>query len=440
MQDSSLPVRLTWLTALRLAVLTAFLTVTGWAYTGAFAWSGMTGRVALATVASAFLLAAVYALFLRSGRALSAVAHAQLLTDQITWTAIVYVTGGATSGATSLYGLTCLSGAILLGVRGAITAASFGAACFIGLAAALSLGWLLPPSDALAGYQTDGSGVVYPVLVNLLGMGVVTLLAGYLAARLRRTGGELEVATKRAEEAERLAALGQLAAGLAHEIRNPLGSIRGSIELLRTADGLSEEDRRLCEIIERETARLNDLIGDLLDLSRPRAPEMLLVDLAMTARDVVTLAGKSGRGGDVGLRYEGPRMAPVFADPAQMRQLVWNLVRNAVQASSAGDDVVVRVRSAGEESLALEIEDRGTGIAPEAKERLFDAFFSTRSHGVGIGLAVVKRIVDDHGFSVEVDSTAGRGTTFRILMPAHQRASDASLGAGAEEVASRPGI
>jgi two-component system sensor histidine kinase HydH len=439
-KDASLQVRLTWLTALRLAVLSAFLSVTGWAYTGSFAWSGMTGRVALATVAAAFLVAAVYALFLRSGRALSAVAYAQLLTDQITWTAIVYVTGGATSGATSLYGLTCLSGAILLGVRGAVTAASFGAACFLGLGAALSTQVILPPSDVLGGYPTEWSAVAYPVLVNLLGMGVVTLLAGYLAARLRRAGGELEVATKRAEEAERLAALGQLAAGLAHEIRNPLGSIRGSIELLRTADGLSEEDRRLCEIIERETARLNDLIGDLLDLARPRPPELLPVDIAMTARDVVTLAGKSGRGGDVGVRYEGPLMAPVLADPAQMRQLVWNLVRNAVQASSAGDEVVVRIRNPSAEVLALEIQDHGTGIAPEAKERLFDAFFSTRSHGVGIGLAVVKRIVDDHGFAVEVDSSAGLGTTFRILIPAREAPPESAARGKAEEVALRPGI
>lgn len=438
--DAPLSVRLTWLTALRLGVLTAFLSVTGWAYTGGFVWSGITGRVALATVAAAYLVAAVYALFLRSGRALPAVANAQLLTDQITWTAIVYVTGGATSGATSLYGLTCLSGAILLGVRGALVAAAFGATCFLGLGVALSTGVVLPPSDALGGYPTAWSDVAYPVLVNLLGMGVVTLLAGYLAARLRTTGGDLEVATKRAEEAERLAALGQLAAGLAHEIRNPLGSIRGSIELLRTADGLSEEDRRLCEIIERETARLNDLIGDLLDLSRPRPPEIQPVDLAMTARDVVTLAGKSGRGGDVRVRYEGASVARVTADPAQMRQLVWNLVRNAVQASSPGQEIVVRVEGPTDGFLVLEIEDHGTGIAPEARERLFDAFFSTRSHGVGIGLAVVKRIVDDHGFQLEVRSVPQVGTAFRVRIPAPASGIEEAPTSGAIEAASRPEI
>ena len=96
-----------------------------------------------------------------------------------------------------------------------------------------------------------------------------------------------------------------------------------------------------------------------------------------------------------------------------MRQVVWNLVRNAIQASSAGDEVVVRIAGAESEHL-LEVCDRGAGIPPEARDRLFDAFFTTRTHGMGIGLAVVKRIVDDHGFAVEVESSPGQGTTIRV--------------------------
>jgi signal transduction histidine kinase len=172
---------------------------------------------------------------------------------------------------------------------------------------------------------------------------------------------------------------------------------------------------------------LNDLVTDMMDLSRPRQPEMARVDIAHLVREVVELAGKSGRGvSDVSVSYDGPESAHVVADGAQLRQLVWNLVRNGVQASSAGDRVLVALtQDAGK--LELAVSDRGAGIAAEARGRLFDAFFTTRSHGTGVGLAVVKRIADEHGFAIAVDSgtepggsdgpESPRGAVFRVSMP-----------------------
>jgi signal transduction histidine kinase len=415
--ESSLAVRLAWLLALRLLVVTAFFGILTTFYLGGFSLNAFSGKVALITIAGAYAASAVYAAALRRGRHIPLIAFAQLVTDQLTWTSIVYISGGPSSGAVSLYGLTCLSGAILLGLRGAMVAALAGASSYALLCAGFVLRALGPPPDQPAeAYVTSWSDLRYPFLVNLLAIVVVTLLASYLAERLRLTGGRLVVATERAEQAERLAAMGRLAAGLAHEIRNPLGSIAASIELLRTGGTLSVEDRELCSIVERETARLNDLVGDMLDLSRPRAPSKGLVDVAVTAADVVVLASRSGRGADVRVRYEGPESALIFADAAQIRQVVWNLVRNAIQASSASDEVLVRV-SSGEGERVLEVRDRGQGISPEARERLFDAFFTTRSQGMGIGLAVVKRILDDHGFGIEVESVAEQGTVFRVRMP-----------------------
>jgi two-component system, NtrC family, sensor histidine kinase HydH len=206
------------------------------------------------------------------------------------------------------------------------------------------------------------------------------------------------------------------AAGLAHEIRNPLGAIAGSVELLRTGGTLTAEDQKLCEIVERETARLNDLVGDMLDLSRPRTPTKMTIDLAVTVRDLTTLAAKSGRGGDVTVRYEGPETAMILGDAGQIRQVVWNLLRNAIQASAPGDEVKVTVSDdAG--GRVLEVSDNGPGIAPAVMARIFDAFFTTRGLGMGIGLAVVKRILDDHGFAIDVLSEAGSGATFRIRIP-----------------------
>jgi len=119
------------------------------------------------------------------------------------------------------------------------------------------------------------------------------------------------------------------------------------------------------------------------------------------------------------VRYEGVERAPICADSAQLRQLIWNLVRNAVQASSAGREVRVSVltRGSGQDSEAeLTVEDEGVGLSEQAKERIFDAFFTTRAQGTGVGLAVVKRIADDHRFGIEVESESGRGATFRVQL------------------------
>jgi signal transduction histidine kinase len=375
-------------------------------------------RAGLFTFGSGFLLTALYAVILRRGRYVELLADAQLVLDQVTWTAVVYLTGGAASGATSFYGLSCLVGAALTGLRGASVAAVSGGICYGALVTALAKRWVLPPIDQPpAMYLPSSEELSFYVTVNLLVLVVVMLLAGTLADRLRWTGGELIAATQRADQAERMAALGRLAAGLAHEIRNPLGSIAGSVQLLRSGKGLDEEDQQLCEIIQRETNRLNDLVTDMLDLSKPRKPLLSLVDAATVAREVVALAGKSGRAlSDVNVVFIADgQPALVRADNAQLRQLVWNLVRNAVQASGAGAEVQVSVKRQPE-GVELAVVDQGVGIDEAQMPRLFDAFFTTRSQGSGVGLAVVKRIADEHGFLIHVKSEAGRGAAFRVLM------------------------
>jgi signal transduction histidine kinase len=280
---------------------------------------------------------------------------------------------------------------------------------------------LPPPADqAATGYVLGTQDLLYPLLVNALGVACVALLAGYLAERLRLTGGALQAATMRAYEAEQLAVLGRIAAGLAHEIRNPLGSITGAIDMLREGAAISDEDRRLCDIVRREAGRLNELVGDMMDLAKPRRPPKAeATDVASLARDVVALAVNAGRGADVAVRYEGPSgQSLARCDGAQLRQVLWNLVRNAIQASFAGSTVVVGVRQEAD-VVTLWVDDQGPGVPEEEEERIFEDFFTTRTKGAGLGLAVVRRIIDDHaamGATLAVKRAPSGGASFRVTL------------------------
>ncbi|HEY1954862.1 MAG TPA: ATP-binding protein [Polyangiaceae bacterium] len=425
MNVDALARRLKWVTSARLLVTTLLLGATSFFYLrGGLASYPQSMAIVLRTIGAAYAISAIEAAFLRSGKGAPFLAYAHLVIDQLLWTSIVYVSGGATSGATSFYGLTVLVGAVLIGLRGAAFAAFFGYALYLLLTLGLSAHWLAPPGDQpLATYVLSLGDVSYQLLLNALAIVVVAMLAGYLSERLRQAGGELEVATRRYTEAERLAELGRISAWLAHEIRNPLGSISGSVEMLREGEAMSSEDKKLCDIVSREVERLNDLVSDMVDLSKTRAPEVEAVDVALLAREVVELAAKSRGAESQRVAYEGASGALVATcDPAQMRQVLWNLVRNALQANPPRGVVRVGVESAPGERVSLWVEDDGAGIDDDAKRRIFDAFYTTRAHGAGIGLAVVKRIVDDHaphGASIAVENArAGpTGARFRVTLP-----------------------
>ncbi len=420
-------VRLAWITAARLLLYGLLLaSVAGFYLHGDSASYPQSLRLVLVNVAIAFAAAGVYASWLRWGRMLSALAWTQVVVDQGIWTGLVYLSGGPLSGATSFYGLTCAFAAVTLGVRGAFTAAVLGGLAYLSLIATLASGTIRMPQDQPP-LPPDAAQFLYPALVTLVGLLVVALLAGYLARRVQTESGRVAEVTERAERAERLAALGRVAAALAHEIRNPLGSIAGSIDLIAEAPGLGEDERRLCAIIRAESDRLNDLVGDMLNLARPRAPTLEHVDAARIASDVVQLARRARMAAiEVPIEYRGPASLPFVADGAQLRQVVWNLVRNAVQATGAAEPVTVSVGARDDGSLHVEVADHGPGIPPEMRSRIFDAFVTTRAQGLGIGLAVVRQIVEAHGGRIEVRDTMGGGTTLSVQLPpgAQARAVD----------------
>lgn len=221
--------------------------------------------------------------------------------------------------------------------------------------------------------------------------------------------------TQRARRNERLAALGGLAASVAHEIRNPLAAISGSAELLGTAT-LQPEDRKLLEIIHRESNRLSDLISDLLAYTRPKPPQPARIMIGQVIREACDAFRHDPATHGLELRTRVIDDVEVELDPSQLSQVLWNLLRNAAEAIDGSGRIEVRVRTDGRQAV-VEIEDSGRGIPPTVIDSVFDPFFTTKESGTGFGLAVVHRTVGDNGGTISVESQVDRGTTFTIRLP-----------------------
>ncbi|MFH0899155.1 MAG: ATP-binding protein [Pseudomonadota bacterium] len=224
---------------------------------------------------------------------------------------------------------------------------------------------------------------------------------------------------------QRLAVVGQLAAFMAHDLRNPLAAISGSIELLKAAPQVDEDQRTLMDIVLREVDRLNGLATDLLEYAKPREPVPLPVDIweVLTETTRVFANDRSSSSMTVSLRRQpaAERSAPVIAhaDPSQLRQIIWNLLKNATEAMPNGGEVVVTLdvlRDTGS-FVEVSVADSGVGIREEDLEHVFDPFYTTKSGGTGLGLATVHRIVTSHGGTVAAISSPGKGTCIRVKLP-----------------------
>ncbi len=271
----------------------------------------------------------------------------------------------------------------------------------------------------------DGGDVEIGVTINSLAF--PDGARGYLFAfqdvttirRLEREG----------RQQQRLAAVGEMAAGIAHEIRNPLASMSGSIQVLRQELPLSQDQADLMDIVLRESERLNDTIRSFLAYARPQRLALTRVDVGKLLQDAARLLRNGAEvRDDHRIEVDAPS-EPVWcvADENQIRQVVWNLATNGLRAMAGGGRLRLAVGGevgpAGERAVVLSVEDEGCGIAPEALDGIFQPFRSTFEKGTGLGLATVHRIVTDYNGSVQVSSRVGEGTQFTVRLPAEGGAS-----------------
>jgi two-component system sensor histidine kinase PilS (NtrC family) len=255
---------------------------------------------------------------------------------------------------------------------------------------------------------------------------------GFSSSALRNSRGEVDGAvlifqdlTRLVEmeaqlrRSERLSAVGQLAAGLAHEIRNPLGAISGAIELLCGDLPGDESSLRLFRIVKRETERLNRLVSDFLRFAGSAPGRRERVELRPLLEEMARLVREDPRE-RVDLAVSVPDALVTWGDPDQLRQVFWNLIANAVEAEPVDGCVRIEAAPLGEQPegrIEVVVSDRGSGIAPEVLEHVFEPFFTTKPQGTGLGLATVHRLVEAAGGSVAVRSEPAKGTQVRVVLP-----------------------
>lgn len=239
---------------------------------------------------------------------------------------------------------------------------------------------------------------------------------------------------------DRLAAVGRVAAGLAHEIRNPLGAMRGAIQVLQSQTAPNTAQASLMEIILRESDRLNKIITNFLTYARPRVNNFTEIDLREAVSDTFTLLKHSP---DVkeshNLEYELPEHAiNLSADATQIKQILWNLARNAIQAMPNGGTLRIALQKLPLKRVQIVFSDTGVGMSAEQVEQLFEPFSTSTTGGTGLGLSIVYQIVRDHGGTINVRSIEGKGTTITIELPTDYRQANNLNGADESNNSTQP--
>jgi two-component system sensor histidine kinase PilS (NtrC family) len=222
---------------------------------------------------------------------------------------------------------------------------------------------------------------------------------------------------------ERLAAVGRVGAGLAHEIRNPLGAMRGAIQVLEANTPADSIQADLMGIILRESDRLNSIITNFLSYARPKVGNYTEIDICEAVRETITLLRHSPDVGPNHVLEESLPPQPVFisADSTQVKQIFWNLARNSIQAMKDGGKLSISLETIGRRRVRIVFEDTGDGMPPERVEQLFEPFARSTSGGTGLGLSIVYQIIRDHNGIINVRSQEGEGTTITVELPSENR-------------------
>lgn len=367
------------------------------------------------------LLSGFYAFFLPRTRHLIRFGYIQLNIDIITISFIILVTGGFSSVFSFLYLVVIIYASMVAFRRGGMIIAII---CVIQYGILVDLeyyGIIHPfgfePKQMLATYSWEY--VIYKLLITIAACFAVAFLSGHLSEQEKRAKLDLWAAEEQIKRVEKLAAIGEMASGLAHEIKNPLAALSGSIQVLKEDIPYEPHRDKLMDIVIRETERIGALVNNFLLFAKPRPGRAETIDIGAAVDEIVTYfeSDVRRRHRKITINRRIAREIFIQADPEHLRQVMWNLLLNADEAIDDQGSIHIDVAPVDKKNVGITVTDTGCGMTEETLKSIFDPFFTRKAKGTGLGLSIVQRIVMACNGLIDVVSTPGKGTSFILKFP-----------------------
>lgn len=368
-----------------------------------------------------FVLSAGYLLVLPRLKRLILFAYLQIAADTLAVSFIIFVTGGFSSIFAFMYLVVIVYATMVIYRPGGMFTATLCAIQY-GLLIDLEYYELIHPLGDDAHFMItnyDWSYIIYKLLFTIGAFYAVAFLSGFLSEQEKAAKRDLWAMEDQMKRVERLAAVGGMAAGLAHEVKNPLASLRGSIQMLRDQLPYDPVQERLMEIAIREADRLSVLLTDFLMFAKPGRGKIETIKLDKAISDIVTLLSSDPVfAGGIEIRTQLDENMFVNMDPQHFWQVMWNLINNAAEAIDKAGNIDIRLYPCRKNYACIDIEDTGCGISQDLMGNIFDPFFSTKSRGTGLGLSIVHQIINTYDGLLNIESIPSKGTMVTLRLPA----------------------
>lgn len=364
-------------------------------------------------------LSLLYAVILPRLRRLTRFGYFQVFVDSLLITGIIFVTGSFSSIFSFLYLVVIIYASMMLSRTGGMFIA-FCCCVQYGVLIALEFQGVIFPVGVEAGFifrHYNWDYVLFKFLITIAACFGVAFLSGFLSEQERRAKKGLWAMEEQVKRVEKLAAIGEMASGLAHEIKNPLASLSGSIQFLREDIPYDPDRDRLMDIILREADRLSALVNDFLMFAKPQPGQTRIVDLNVALKELIKVFTTDNRRSKrIKVTHELADGIYIVIDPEHLRQVLWNLLLNADEAIDNEGHIHIEMYPLNKNHACIRITDDGCGMTDETIKTIFDPFFTAKSKGTGLGLSIVQRIISSYNGLIDVQSTPGKGSSFTVQL------------------------